>query len=281
MSGTVRRALGLSVALATVVIARTAAAQDAPPLPPPPPPAAPPAEPSPPPVQVQPAPYYEPPAAPPQYAPPPPVPRPVPRGETTRFETDDADVALMMKTGEMPYRHVERFRRVWYVERGFTPAYSPICEGPCTTALAPGEYHLALSKAGGRAVPAGAVVLNGPSTIHGYYEDHSAERILGGVLVVGGIVGGIVMIVVSASDATCDSDTGECSQTVNGPLLAGGIGTIIGGAIIGGILAAQKDTAHIMVTPLGMVGVGAQKETPMAALNAEPPPQGLAFGVKF
>jgi hypothetical protein len=207
----------------------------------------------------------------------------MPRGETTRYETDDADVALMMKTGEMPYRHVERFRRVWYVERGFAPAYSPICEGPCTTALVPGEYHLALSKAGGRSVPAGSVVLNGPSTIRGYYEDHSAERILGGVLVVGGIVGGIIMIVVSAQGQTCDTESGECTTSVNGPLLAGGIGTIIGGSIIGGILAAQRDTARIMVTPLGMVGIGpgAQKESPMAALNAEPPPQGLAFGVKF
>jgi hypothetical protein len=100
------------------------------------------------------------------------------------------------------------------------------------------------------------------------------------VLVVGGIVGGIVMIVVSAQGQTCYDD-GSCSQNVNGPLLAGGIATIIGGSIIGGILAAQRDTAHVQVTPLTLGSVRAHKETPMAALNGEPPPQGLALSVKF
>jgi hypothetical protein len=205
---------------------------------------------------------------------------PARRGDPIRYEPEDQDVALMMVTGEVPFRRVQRFRRAYYVERGFAPAYSPICEGPCTTELAPGEYHLGLSKDGGRTIPAGTVVLNGPASIRSYYEDHSGERLLGGILVVGGIIGGIVMIVASVNGQTCDND-GSCETNVNGPLLGGGIATIIGGAIIGGILVSQRDTARISVTPLTMPSVGTLKESPMAALNAEPPPQGMALSVRF
>jgi hypothetical protein len=189
----------------------------------------------------------------------------------------------MMQTGELPFRHVQRFRHAWYVERGFTPAYSPICDGPCATELAPGPYHLALSKDGGRSLPVGSVVLTGPSTIRASYEDRSAERILGAVLVVGGIIGGITMIIVSLQCQQFDED-GSCSNAVNGPLLGGGIGVIVAGAVIGGILAAQRDTAHISVTPLTLPTVGALKESPMAALGAQPPRggvQGAALTVRF
>jgi len=206
---------------------------------------------------------------------------PVARAEQVRFEPEDPDIALMMQTGEMPFRHLQRFRHTWYVERGFTAAYSPICDGPCTTELVPGPYHLALAKDGGRAHPVGSVVLNGPSTIQGSYEDRSALRLLGGALVVGGIIGGIVMIVVSLECQDYNPDDGTCSNNVNGPLLAGGIGVIVAGAIVGGILASQRDTAHITVTPLTLPTVGALKESPMASLGAEPPPQGAALTVRF
>jgi hypothetical protein len=294
------RIFTIPVVLTTLALAPIAGAQENPPLPSPPPPAAPPAPPvavpPAPPVAVPPAPAA-PPEAPGAYAPPPPppppgypappygapaAPRPMPaaRPEQVRFEPEDPDLALMMQTGELPFRHVQRFRHAWYVERGFTPAYSPICDGPCTTELAPGPYHLALSKDGGRSLPVGSVVLTGPSTIRASYVDRSAERILGGVLVVGGVIGGITMIVVSIQCQAYDSND-SCTNAVNGPLLGGGIGVIVAGAVIGGILAAQHDTAQISVTPLTLPTVGALKESPMAALGAEPPPQGAALTVRF
>jgi hypothetical protein len=197
-----------------------------------------------------------------------------------RFEPEEPELALMVRTGEMPVHQIQRFRHVWYYERGFVPVYSPVCDGSCTTELAPGEYHLALAKNGGRAIPAGAVVLNGPAAIHGSYDDRSGLRVLGGVILVAGIIGGIVMIVASAEDQTCDSN-GYCTTQLNGPLLGGGIGVIVGSAIIGTILAAQRDSAHITVMPLTLPTVGALKESPMAALGAGPAPQGAALTVKF
>jgi len=290
------RVLTIPVVLATLALPPRAGAQETPLLLPPPPPAAPPAGPPPLPSAIPSAPVApqelsgasSPPAPPPPpgYPAPASVPRAaarpmaVERAAQVRFEPEEPDVALMMQTGEMPFRHVQRFRHAWYVERGLAPAYSPICDGPCATELAPGPYHLALAKNGGRAFPVGSVVLNGPSMIQGSYEDRSGLRVLGGVLVVGGIIGGIVMIIVSFECQQYDTD-GTCTNDVNGPLLAGGIGVIVGGAILGGILASQRDTAHISVTPLILPTVGALKESPMAALGSGPPPQGAALTVRF
>jgi hypothetical protein len=289
-----RRALAIPVALATLLLAPHARAQqEVPPLPPPPPPAAPPAAPAPAPAPPPPAgaPYYAPPPPPPPpggpyYAPPsppgPPGVAPAPgRLEQVRFEPDDPDLALMVRTGEVPFRHVQRFRHVWYYERGFAPVYSPACEGPCTTELAAGTYHLALSKDGGRAVPAGGAVVNGPSTIHATYDDRRGIRIVGGIVLVGGIIGGVVMIVASVTgqSQTCDG-YGDCTTQVNAPLLVGGIGVVVASAVVGTILASQRDSAHIMVTPLTMPTVGALKESPMAAIGAAPA-QGAALTVRF
>jgi hypothetical protein len=301
------RILTIPVVLTTLALASIAGAPENPPLPPPPPPAAPPA----PPVAVPPAPAVAvppapvaPPEAPGAYSPPPPPPPPgypappygapaaarpaaAGRPEQVRFEPDDPDLALMMQTGELPFRHVQRFRHAWYVERGFTPAYSPICDGPCATELAPGPYHLALSKDGGRSLPVGSVVLTGPSMIRASYDDRSTERILGGVLVAGGVIGGITMIILSLQCQQYSSGPygdGTCTNPLNGPLLGGGIGVLVAGAVIGGILVAHRDTAHISVTPLTLPTVGALKESPMAALGAQPPRggvQGAALTVRF
>jgi hypothetical protein len=290
------RILTIPVVLTTLALASIAGAQENPPLPPAPPPAAPPA----PPVAAPPA-AAAPPEAPGAYSPPPPppppgypappygapaAPRPAAAGrpEQVRFEPDDPDLALMMQTGELPFRHVQRFRHAWYVERGFTPAYSPICDGACATELAPGPYHLALSKDGGRSLPVGSVVLTGPSTIRASYDDRSTERILGGVLVAAGVVGGITMIIFSLQCQNYDLSDGTCTEPLNGPLLGGGIGVLVAGAVIGGILAARRDTAHISVTPLTLPTVGALKESPMATLGAQPPRggvQGAALTVRF
>jgi len=285
-----RGALVIPVALATVLLAAGARAQQevAPlPPPPPPPPAAPAGAPPPPPPPPQGGtPYYAPPAPPPgapYYAPPPGPPAAPGRLEQVRFEPDDPDLALMVRTGEMPVRRVQRFRHVWYYERGFVPIYSPACEGPCTTELAAGTYHLALAKDGGRAVPAGGAVVNGPSSIHATYDDRRGTRIVGGIVLVGGIIGGIVMIVASVEgqSQTCNGNgDGGCTVQVNGPLLAGGIGVVVASVVVGTILASQRDHAHIMVTPLTMPTVGALKESPMAALGAAPA-QGAGLTLTF
>ena len=188
-------------------------------------------------------------APPPSFGPGAPPPYPVPRAsaarlEEVRFEPDAPELALMTRTGEMPVQSLQRFRHVWYYERGFVPIYSPVCDGPCTTQLPAGTYHFAIAKDGGRAVPAGGVALQGPATIRASYDDRSGVRIAGDVILVAGIVGGIAMVVASADHKTCD-DFG-CSSDVNGALLGGGIAVIIGSAIVGTILASQRDRVRGM-----------------------------------
>jgi hypothetical protein len=201
-----------------------------------------------------------------------------------RYLPEEPQYALLMRSGEVPVHIVQRFRYVWYYERRLAPLYSPICEGPCDTQLSAGEYHLALAKPGGRAVPVGPVVINGPSAIHGYYHDRSGYRVAGAVIGIGGIVAGVVMIVASVSSSSvCDANGDNCSQenTTNGALLGGGIATIVGSAVVGAILAAQRDSAEVTVSPLNLGSIGNTKETALASLRAEPPPQGAAVTVHF
>ncbi len=266
----------LAIAAASLATTPRAEAQDAPALPPPPP-------------------GYGPPGPPPGYGqlPPPPAAgpgAPASRGATTevQFEPDAPGVSLLNFSGGVPFERIGYgrgwYHHGWYGRLAWAPVYSPVCNQPCMAHLAPGEYHLALAKEGGPAVPAPEpVVIGGPSTIHAYYTDRSALRATGWVVSIAGIVGGIVMIAASASsEDVCDAD-GNCyrHETVNAPLLAGGIGVLVVSGIVGSILAFQRDEAHITVEPLTLPAVGAMRESPLAALGAEAPPQGAALSIRF
>jgi hypothetical protein len=187
--------------------------------------------------------------------------------DQVRFEPEERDLSLMIQTGEVPYQHLQRFRRVWYYERGFAALYSPVCEGPCATELVPGAYHLALSKGGGRAVPAGVAVLSGPATVHASYEDRSGLRLLGDVILVGGIIGGVVMIVASFDHQTCGGFSDYCEQTIDGPVLGVGIGVLVASVVAGTVLASRMDSAHVTVTPLTLPAIGTRKEPQVAAVG--------------
>jgi hypothetical protein len=186
----------------------------------------------------------------------------------------------MAMSGQVPFQRLERYPHAWYIRRGLEAVYSPICEGPCATTLGAGEYRFAVSKAGGRPVPAGAVPIEGPATIHAQYDDHSGVRVAGVLVGIGGLIGGVTMIVVSADRQRCGYD-GYCDTNVNGALLAGGIGVLVASAIVGAVLVGTRDEARIFVTPLTMPTVGSRKESPLFATNYEPPPQGLSLGVHF
>lgn len=169
---------------------------------------------------------------------------------------DEPDVALLSRSGEMPFARVEPYGYGWYYERGVVPLYSPICEGRCATTVPPGTYDLALSKAGGRAVPVHAsVVLQRPTLIRAHYVDHGGTRALGAVIGIAGTVGGVIMMIASVHPVTdyCD-DYGYCygHDEVDAPLLAGGIGVTVGSMIVGSVLALQHDRARLRLTPLAV-----------------------------
>ena len=260
-----------------------ALAQSAPPSDEPPPNYTPP----PPPAGYGSAPGY---GAPPGAPPPPPMGgrgRAAGGGAEVRFEPDEPDLQLYNMSGGVPVERM-RWHRGWWgggysVGYGWAPNYEPLCDQACATRLPVGPHHLALSKNGGRLVPAyGPAFIQGPSLLRASYSDHSAERAAGWVIGIGGLVGGIVMIAVSASDDTrCDAD-GFCSrhETVDGPLLVGGIGVLLASGIVGGILAAQRDEAHISVEPLRLSSDGGLRES-LAAMGAETHPQGAALALHF
>jgi hypothetical protein len=232
-----------------------------------------------------------PPPPPPAYAPPPPPPASAglaaapARGEEVRFEPSEPGLALLMRTGEVPMRRLTRFRYAWYYEHGHAPVYAPVCNAPCATELVPGEYHFALSKDGGRPVPAASGVLSGPAVLRADYIDKSGVRTAGAVIGIGGLIGGIVMIVASVgSDQVCN-DAGSCypHDNVNGTLLGGGIAVLLGSAILGSILGLEHDEAHLTIEPLrqGTLGPGAVgKESARNDLGASPI-QGAGLTLRF
>jgi hypothetical protein len=195
------------------------------------------------------------------------------------FDPEEPDLRLVMSTGYVPMVHVfHRHWFGWHYRMAYATRYESICQGPCTARFEPGEYDMALEKPDGRLVPSSEpVVIRGPSRLRASFVDRSGARIAGTAIGVTGVIAGIVLIVASAqTDHVCYPDGCYARDTVNGPLLAGGIGAIIGSTIAALVLHAQEDEAHITVSPLGV----ARLETPFAARSASAA-QGLSVGLRF
>ncbi len=239
-----------------------------------------------------------PPLPPPAYAPPPPPPLqaptaggeplpPSPQGEAAhevRFEPAEPDLSLLSLSGEVPVARLEWFYHGWWYERGYAPVYSRVCDRPCFTRFAPGEYRLALAKDGGPPVPVReSVVVSGPSTLRASYRDRSGLRAAGLAVGVVGLTGGIVMLVASAPrEDVCDPG-GLCHgrDSANAPLLAGGVGLILASAITATILALQHDEAHLTVEPLTLRRVGETGLPAVAGLGGDALPRGAALTLRF
>jgi hypothetical protein len=172
--------------------------------------------------------------------------------EDVQFEPDEANVALLARTGEVPVERLVRVGHGWYREQGLTPRYASVCEGPCSARFEAGEYHFALGRVGGGVVELGPVQITGPSTLRAHYADHHAVRLLGLALDVAGTIAGAIMIAASVHPQTlCEPTSGLCysHETVNGGVMAGGIGVVVGSVVFGSILATRHDEASLAITP--------------------------------
>lgn len=202
------------------------------------------------------------------------------------FQPEEPGLTVLMHRGEAPFERVGGFRRGWWTAPGYAPVYSRLCDAPCAVRLAPGEYQLALSKNGGPPVPASDPVdIGQPSSVHSEYVDRSGVRTVGWIIDLAGAVGGVVMIAASSErESACDA-FGDCywRQTFNGDLLAGGVGVIVGSAIVGTILASQRDEAHLTVEPLTLPFVGGAREPSMARASAQlgPSAHGASLALHF
>ncbi len=194
---------------------------------------------------------------------------------------------MMALRTEMPVERIGGFRHGFWVERGYLPVYAPVCDAPCGARLEPGVYHLAVSKDGGRPVPASeAAVIHGPSTVRSEYVDNSGVRALGFTLAIVGSIGGVVMIAASATNQTaCDASGCFNSEKIDGPLLGGGIAVLVGSVVVGSILGSRHDAAHVFVEPLSLGGPTSKRESGPVALGmpggAIPAPQGATIGMRF
>ena len=237
-----------------------------------------------------PAPTYTPPAPPRR----PPVfaearPRRRQNYSEVRFVPNDASVRLLMLSGEMPFERVALVHYGWWRPHGYyygygvAPVYTPLCQGTCTLRLAPGHYQFALAQPGGPIVPVfGGSLLGGPATLHADYVDRSGLRTAGVVVGVVGVLGGIVMIAESYQDSDECDGYGYCYRhsKVNDPLLVGGIGVLIGSAIVSAVLVTQRDEARISVTPLQVLSAGSPRELGPYATSLRVP-QGASVRISF
>ncbi|MGA7119305.1 MAG: hypothetical protein WBY94_04365 [Polyangiaceae bacterium] len=230
------------------------------------------------------APPPPPPAAAPEVATvaPPPPPPAAPPADKVQFVPDDPSLTLLQRAGVRPVARFVGGPYSWWYERRLAPTYSPLCTGPCATALAPGEYQLALSKSG-RVLPSAPVVIDGPSALHAEFVDRSALRLVGWVIDAAGLVVATVMIIASYhSDDSCDDDD-NCTSggSFDGPLLATGVVVLVGSVLLGSLFLTAHDEARITVVPLSQPAIGAGREGQVAGLSALPPLEGAALRIQF
>jgi hypothetical protein len=198
-------------------------------------------------------------------------------------------VGLLSETGAIPLSHVEWYRYSAWYERSYVPVYRHVCDDACTERLVPGEYRLALQKDTGNPVAVQErVVIRGPSILHAHYSDRSAVRTTGGIIAIAGTVGGVIMMVASVHrEVACNPVSGACvaSSVADGPLLATGIGVLVGATVAGSIMLVQHDAAHITVEPIAQSLLHASRESALLAgaggATAHGSPVGAALTVRF
>jgi hypothetical protein len=176
-------------------------------------------------------------------------PPPGPRGVPLHVESDQPDVQLLVRTGQMEAEG-------WGYRGVVTMAardYSLICTAPCDAQVPPGPHRLALTEHGGRVVEADdPIEVMGPSTLRAHYESRMGIRVTGYVIGVATLVTGVVLIATSYN-GNCNPAASNCQQFNTGQLV-GGIVTIIAGGIVGGVMASIGDKADLQLVPMGAAG---------------------------
>jgi hypothetical protein len=139
--------------------------------------------------------------------------------------------------------------------------YSASCVAPCDLELPPGDYYVALSKAGGRAYEQRTPVsLRSATTIDGAYDSHSAMRVTGIVLLSTLVPIGAVLALVGAEAgaSTCTFDSGgveQCSTNADSGIVAAGVVALGAGLLLGIAFAVRRDDAAVQVVPLATAPV--------------------------
>lgn len=142
----------------------------------------------------------------------------------------------------------------------------------------------ALAKEGGPVIPVQySVVIRGPTEIRGIYVDRRSTRTAGTIVGIGGTLAGIVMLALSGGHEVACDNSGYCYRraTIDGNLVAGGIGVILGSVIIGAVLHSQRDEAIISVRPLTFGSVGSARPVTFDFPVLTRLPQGGSLSMSF
>jgi hypothetical protein len=138
---------------------------------------------------------------------------------------------------------------------GTAALFDDVCRAPCDAALPPGEHRLGLSYAGGSVHElAEPLTLRGPMTLRAHYESRAGLRLLGLGTIVGSLAGGGAMFL-AAQPHTEKRTIGtnpdgtrayEMRETTRDDGLAqAGIGVMIGGSLLGLVLACLQDSVRL------------------------------------
>ncbi len=164
--------------------------------------------------------------------------------------------------------------------------YSASCVAPCDLELPPGDYYVALSKAGGRAYEQPTpVTLHSATTIDGTYQSRGAMRVTGIVLLSTLLPIGAVLALVGAEagTSTCSigldgSGTEQCTTTNSGAaVIAAGVVALGTGLVLGIPFVLRRDDAAVQVVPLATAPVAVRG----GASERAPGSNGLALRFSF
>jgi hypothetical protein len=137
-----------------------------------------------------------------------------------------------------------------YASRGAT--YTPLCMAPCTLAMSPGVYYLAVSQADGLPVGDNRPVTITPdtTTIRTEFESYAGVRtagyLVGGATFLGGAALSVWAVTTGASECA-DSNTGcTVPEDKVGPAIAGAV-IVLGGALASYIMGSIEDDVTVVV----------------------------------
>lgn len=200
-------------------------------------------------------------------------------GVDVHVTSDQRDVQLLLRVGQSEATGWT-FRGAIALEGR---SYAIVCTAPCDTQLPAGLQRLALSQHGGSSAEADDPIdLRPSSTLYVHYDSHAAIRVVGYVIAAASAITGIVLIATSI-DFSCSQaqqSAGQCSPVTTSQLIAG-LAVMIGGGIVGGILAGIGDGATIQLVPTTSSGPlrlpGASESFATAPVEAP----GLGLRVRF
>ena len=135
-----------------------------------------------------------------------------------------------------------RAYRAWHV------SYAPLCTAPCTIALPPAPYLLAMSTDDeGIADSRKALLLRQPITLRGEHVSHRTTRTFGWLTLAAGLGGGTFLLVDGLTVGPPKGCTVNCRDQVRTGEVLAGVAAIAGGAIVGAILIGTPDEARLTV----------------------------------